>query len=157
MSITRFSINECVLVFQTHSHTVRVLYIMFNLLCYVRGDDYKHAFIVKIEEEEAVATLKEAINLVNPSGQNDFASSQRLLAWYTKSRHGYTSHGLHHRPPYCSFEESISLASHQSIPRTRQNNFKPLLLTYRFFGGISYRNGYVLLSFYISGIFLISQ
>jgi Crinkler effector protein N-terminal domain len=36
-------------------------YIMFNLLCYVRGDDHKHAFIVKIEEEEAVATLKEAI------------------------------------------------------------------------------------------------
>jgi hypothetical protein len=34
---------------------------MFNLLCYVHGDDYKHAFIVKIEEEEAVATLKEAI------------------------------------------------------------------------------------------------
>jgi hypothetical protein len=25
------------------------------------GDDYKHAFIVKIEEQEAVATLKEAI------------------------------------------------------------------------------------------------
>ena len=34
---------------------------MFNLLCYVRDDDYKQAFKVEIEEGEAVATLKEVI------------------------------------------------------------------------------------------------
>ena len=34
---------------------------MFNLFCYVRGDDYKHTFEVKIGNEESVAALKKAI------------------------------------------------------------------------------------------------
>jgi Crinkler effector protein N-terminal domain len=34
---------------------------MFNLLCYVRGDDSQHAFTVKIEEDEVVDSLKKAI------------------------------------------------------------------------------------------------
>jgi hypothetical protein len=34
---------------------------MLNLLCYVRGDDYKNAFRVTIGMEEWVADLKEAI------------------------------------------------------------------------------------------------
>ena len=33
----------------------------FNLLCYVRDDDYKQAFPVKIGNDEDVGTLKEYI------------------------------------------------------------------------------------------------
>jgi Crinkler effector protein N-terminal domain len=38
---------------------------IFTLLCYVRGDDYKNAFEVKIGKEETVAELREAIKKEN--------------------------------------------------------------------------------------------
>jgi hypothetical protein len=53
---------------------------MFNLLCYVRGDHYKHTFIVKIEEEEAVATLKEAIKMTKTPAFN-YIPADSLVIW----------------------------------------------------------------------------
>jgi hypothetical protein len=37
---------------------------MFNLLCYVRGDDYKHAFEVDLGKGKSVAALKSAASSV---------------------------------------------------------------------------------------------
>lgn len=35
--------------------------VMLNLLCYVRGDDFGHTFVINIEENETVSDLQTAI------------------------------------------------------------------------------------------------
>ena len=74
------SIDTCVLVFQTHGLIVDT--IMFSLFCYVRGDHYKQAFPVKIEEDEDIAALKKAIKEEKSKTFHEFEADS-LVLWKT--------------------------------------------------------------------------
>jgi hypothetical protein len=52
---------------------------MFRLFCYVRDDNYKQAFPVKIEEDEDVAALKNAIK--EEKGKTFMKSTPTLLSY----------------------------------------------------------------------------
>jgi Crinkler effector protein N-terminal domain len=53
---------------------------MFKVLCYVRDDDYRHVFEIKIGMEESVATLKEAIKEETSKTFRD-VDAKSLVLW----------------------------------------------------------------------------
>ena len=53
---------------------------IFTVLCYVRGDEYKQVFNVKVGEDESVATLKDAIKEKKSQGFRN-VDADSLVLW----------------------------------------------------------------------------